>query len=107
MREFPNATPRPWKHRLSDDCSVVGANGEEVATTCGIFRDAYADNFEGMEADAALIVHAVNTMDERERLLEEAAGYLRDILEIALRNEGGTRISRARAFLAKLEARDA
>lgn len=55
--DFSKATPRPWKLAAPDDTTIIGAN-EEVAHACGDY-DNY-DDFSRMEANAALIVAAVN-----------------------------------------------
>lgn len=118
MREFPNAAKRPWRQKdlelgtysyiAADDETDIAALGE-----CWLGGD--------MKANAEFIVHAVNTYEERERLLEEAAEVLRTIADAHIPDQPAsfpgnelvhaqrhvaTLRRAARAFLAKMEARD-
>ena len=108
MREFPNATPRPWRCVGWMPCGIYGAGDLTDAV-----RIAQMDRRAEHDDNAALIVHAVNTYEERERLLEEAQNAFRLALEYwedrqqRYRNRSPVWVKSARAFLAKLEARDA
>lgn len=135
MREFSKATQRPWSLRVSRDAS--GDVGITAADLPNVLAETFADlRFAGERskveaaANAALIIHAVNTYEERERLLEEAVERLRDacvhlIAAHSLLSSGGKNMvasdkmfeqilkdyeasaDRASNFLAKLEARRA
>lgn len=75
------ATPRPWALGPLAD-RVYGPDGTDIALM-------WADDlpFETDVANAALIVRAVNTYDERDALLREAADSLQYAARV-LRGEG-------------------
>lgn len=119
MREFPNATKRPWALRASRDAS--GDVGITASDLPNVLAETFADLRHVGErarieaaANAVLIVHAVNTYEERERLLDEAASIVKDFadsecdyMRINHLGDGEQQhnVKRARAFLAKLEDR--
>ena len=77
------ATPRPWKWIKPDpkDTGQGGFESESGATVCDFGDGTQYYPTEGTppsEADAELIVRAVNSYDEREALLAEAAEALKD-----------------------------
>lgn len=54
------ATPGPWKISLTDDTSIINADRREVCTADGDYNS--PDDWPLMEANAALIVAAVNSL---------------------------------------------
>ncbi len=64
-------TPTPWKRSLPDETLVLGRDGEDVATTF-ISRESYDENYERHEADAELIVIAVNAHGKAFKALRQA-----------------------------------
>lgn len=111
MPEFPNATRRPWMRSGVVVQSVmlrrvfcVGPDSCAVAFLAGGPTD---KEYVAARADADLIVHAVNTYETRELLLEEARQIISRIY--INRERTGPDMAgsiAARAFLAKLESRD-
>lgn len=75
MADFSKATPRPWKTHLASDTTVVSMANECVADTCcGV----YEYDYETMEANAAIIVQAVNSYDRAIELLKAARDFIQD-----------------------------
>ena len=72
---FPSATPRPW--RTLDGDSVVNVFSTESRPIAATTTKAYFERFDAADkANAAAIVHAVNSFDqvvEALRSLTEAA----------------------------------
>jgi hypothetical protein len=75
-------SPTPWKTPLINDAEIVDANGYDVASMSGI----YNTDYEKMEANAAHIVHCVNTYPELVKALEPFA----EIADIILRDNPST-----------------
>ena len=82
---MPKHTPLPWKTHAVDDCSIVNNDGNFAASTF-IDADDYEENHERREADAALIVQAVNShaaLTEAVRDMIEALETAQAFIEIS------------------------
>lgn len=66
-------TALPWRTSLPDSTLVIGRDGDDVTRMDGDYETDYAR----MEADAALIVRAVNAHDA----LVEVAQYAAELFE--------------------------
>ena len=96
-----HATPRPWK--------VAGnAIGRAIDNTLDVVCTLPDANLDRGKANAALIVHAVNTLDEAKAALRGILADIEYIIEDGtLRREyveSNPSWQRAKAVLAKLEA---
>lgn len=83
MREFPSATHRPWEFVTTQKQGSNDVWVELIGDNLGIGEMYYHGQpkcNDDPEVNAALIVHAVNTYEERERLLEEAAEACRALV---------------------------
>ena len=66
--DFSKATERPWKLHMLDDTAIVPASGGPALASA---EGDYSLQSDEMEANAALIVAAVNAFDpEREKKVE-------------------------------------
>ena len=104
-----HATPRPWTYQLDPSYTTHGGWKCEVSTTLG---EKIASVFASSKGEAlkraALIVHAVNTLDEAKAALRGILADIEYIIEDGtLRREyveSNPSWQRAKAVLAKLEA---
>ena len=93
-----SATPRPWKSILAAGNAIdIEGDGEVV---CSITADSELE--EVHEANAALIVQAVNTLDEAKAVLGDMLRYL-EAGPIKTKDDIEFCKGKIKAVLAKLE----
>ena len=72
-----HATPRPWTYQLDPSYTTHGGWKCEVSTTLGEkIASVFASSKGEAKERAALIVHAVNTLDEAKAVITECLIWL-------------------------------
>ena len=105
-----HATPRPWKVDMDGRAILALFEGEHVQIA-SMSRTSWSNDQGGLEknvrlstqmpANAALIVHAVNTLDEAKAAIK---AVLNEYDKATMFDGNGSAFDKLRAVLAKLEA---
>ena len=103
---MPHATPRPWKllnGKAMKDSNFGNYNKRILGSENSLAAKAYGgilDERETADANAALIVHAVNTFDEAKAAIK---AVLHEYDKASMFDANGSKFDELRAVLADME----
>lgn len=98
------AAPRPWRQSLTDDTMILTMDSREVAAIDGDYNS--PDEWPTMEANAALIVFAVNNLPALLRAASERDAAVREVGELREALLGAEKAVQAAFGQADAEFRD-